>query len=156
MSVTQIASNSMNTTSKSPEKPKPIDVMVNIPSNSIPSTTPGINQSGSGFTIQVNTNSTLGSPSNNNDESLELLMLKRWFCETIEMPQYFNMFIENGYDTLFIIREITEKAELKEIGIKTFKDQTIMMSEIRKLKDVDLTAGIYTEGMRAMSVTNNN
>ena len=59
--------------------------------------------------------------------------LKEWLI-SIRMDKYYHLFVQNGWDSLDIITEITEKSELKAAGITKLPDQCLLMKEIRKLR----------------------
>ena len=59
--------------------------------------------------------------------------LKEWLI-SIRMDKYYHLFVQNGWDSLDIITEITEKSELKAAGITKLADQCLLMKEIRKLR----------------------
>eukprot|EP01083_Nonionella_stella_P043862 118366_1 len=64
--------------------------------------------------------------------------LQMWLCVTVQLPQYYSVLVTNGYDRLDIVREITHKEELHEIGIS--KGHTLkLLKEIEKLQ-LDHTA----------------
>eukprot|EP01083_Nonionella_stella_P024571 67753_1 len=59
--------------------------------------------------------------------------LKQWFAEKVKLTQYYVVFVDNGYESLDIVMEITTEDELKEIGI-TLKGHVLkLMKEIRRL-----------------------
>ena len=59
--------------------------------------------------------------------------LKKWLI-SIKMEKYYHIFVQNGWNRLDVITEITEKSELKAAGIPKLSDQCLLMAEIRKLR----------------------
>ena len=43
--------------------------------------------------------------------------VKTWLAEDLKLPEYFHIFIENGYDDMNVIIKTMDEAELKAIGI---------------------------------------
>eukprot|EP01084_Bolivina_argentea_P113310 201975_1 len=72
---------------------------------------------------------------NNNNEMTETdekLKIQKWLS-LIKLPQYFDAFISNGYESLNFIKEISNKTELFEIGVELKGHQTKLLAEIKKL-----------------------
>ena len=59
------------------------------------------------------------------------------FLEQLKLPQYSVLFMQNGFFSLEQICEITDKKELREIGIQKNVHLCLIMSEIRKLRNPD-------------------
>eukprot|EP01084_Bolivina_argentea_P201001 343620_1 len=60
--------------------------------------------------------------------------LKEWMVEKVKLPQYYDVFVANGYETLDIVQDIADVNELKEIGI-TLKGHTLkLIKEVKRLK----------------------
>ena len=59
--------------------------------------------------------------------------VEEWITNTIELPQYCVVFMQNELVSMDIIREITDESELRQIGIQNVSHQCLIMSEIRKL-----------------------
>ena len=57
--------------------------------------------------------------------------------ETLKLPQYSVLFMQNGYFSLEQICEITNETELREIGIEEDAHLCLIMNEILKLKNPD-------------------
>ena len=51
-----------------------------------------------------------------------------------KLPQYYSIFVQNGYESLDIIREIQYESELIEIGIQLTQHIEMLMNAINKLK----------------------
>ena len=67
--------------------------------------------------------------------------LKMWLTDTVQLPQYLHIFIENGYDTMKFLHEIDDISELEEIGITNEKHRRIIFSAIRVDSDrIDLAS----------------
>ena len=58
--------------------------------------------------------------------------VKNWVTNTVELPQYIDLFIENGLDDINIIKHIGMN-ELKQIGIDKIGHSIKIMTEIEKL-----------------------
>ena len=61
--------------------------------------------------------------------------LKHWLLNVVGLPEYYDAFIQNGYETLELVKEIENKHELNEIGIVYKGHQYTILAEIWKLKD---------------------
>ena len=83
---------------------------------------------------------TPGSGGYNSDNEMTLAPDQRvlqWLDEMEpRMARYHAVFIKNGYDTMDIIREITDVTQLKDIGISDEKHQSVIMDEIYNLQEV--------------------
>ena len=64
-------------------------------------------------------------------------MVKEWLQCIVELPQYFDLFSENGYESIKFIKTMSDKSELREIGITKLGHQTLPWSEIKNLKEHD-------------------
>eukprot|EP01083_Nonionella_stella_P158283 514982_1 len=60
--------------------------------------------------------------------------LREWLEEKLKFGQYYDVFVDNGYESLDIVKEITDQNELKEIGIVLKGHLLKLMTEIKKLK----------------------
>eukprot|EP01083_Nonionella_stella_P302419 1042620_1 len=60
--------------------------------------------------------------------------VEEWITNKAKLPQYYHTFIENGYDTLEIIKEITDNNQLQEIGVLKKGHMMKLMIEINILK----------------------
>eukprot|EP01084_Bolivina_argentea_P147839 258606_1 len=61
--------------------------------------------------------------------------VEKWLVNTVKLPRYCDVFVDNGYDSLDIIKAISSKNELEDIGI-TLKGHIVkIMKEIKKLND---------------------
>ena len=61
--------------------------------------------------------------------------VENWLRHVVKLPQYINIFIQQGYESLDIIREIKKKEELEEIGIIKKGHQTKIMAQILRLSE---------------------
>eukprot|EP01083_Nonionella_stella_P269769 913033_1 len=62
-------------------------------------------------------------------------LLKDWLSQKVRLPQYYDALVDNGYDTLDIIKEITDEKELTAIGIDLKGHVMKLMKEIQRLGD---------------------
>ena len=60
-------------------------------------------------------------------------LLKIWINDVLKLPQYYQIFFDQGYDSCEMIKEIRFESELEEIGITNKKHQMIIMANIRRL-----------------------
>ena len=77
------------------------------------------------------------------NKSLQLLSstseeLKYWLSNIVELPDYYDLFIQNGYETLELVKEIEDKQKLRDIGIVYKGHQYVILAEIWKLKETPL------------------
>ena len=56
--------------------------------------------------------------------------------DTLKMPQYIDLFVQNGYESLQFVKEIKSMDDLEEIGINDIEDQMIIIREIDKLRSI--------------------
>ena len=72
---------------------------------------------------------------NNTTQSFDIdEEVKQWLTNKCNFEQYINLFILNGYSSLDIIKEINDKSELQQIGIKSPGHRTKIFAEIQKLR----------------------
>eukprot|EP01083_Nonionella_stella_P084984 235348_1 len=62
----------------------------------------------------------------------ERALVAAWLENDVGLPQYYKLFIRNGYESMHIIKEIGDRAQLTEIGIGLLGHQTMIMSEIQR------------------------
>eukprot|EP01083_Nonionella_stella_P014629 41078_1 len=65
-------------------------------------------------------------------------LLKDWLSQKVRLPQYYDALVDNGYDTLDIIKEITDEKELTAIGIDLKGHVMKLMKEIQRLGSTSL------------------
>eukprot|EP01084_Bolivina_argentea_P191295 328607_1 len=72
---------------------------------------------------------------------------KIWFESTLCLPEYYELFVENGYETLGIIAEIDNKKEIIEIGEGIKKGHAIKIwNEVKILKEFKTNANVKKDG----------
>lgn len=59
--------------------------------------------------------------------------VKSWL-ESMTMSIYYDLFIENGFDSILMIKQINNRQELMEIGVEMKAHQYTLMNGIAKLK----------------------
>merc|ERR1712129_402390 len=69
--------------------------------------------------------------------------IKQWLTETVELPQYLDTFITNGFESMDFIKAIPNREELTEIGITTKGHQLRIMSAIQKLNENKKQNGVH-------------
>ena len=67
-------------------------------------------------------------------KTLETQKLRLWISDTVGLPQYYQVFLLNGYETLDFVKEIGDKQELTDIGIDYLEHQYQILAEVYKLK----------------------
>ena len=67
------------------------------------------------------------------EEDKEEALFKKWVVNTLKYQEYYELFVENGVDTLNVAKLLT-KRELKAIGINKIGHQLKIMDEIQALK----------------------
>lgn len=65
--------------------------------------------------------------------SADAIDVKLWLENDVELPQYYDNFINYGYESLRFIKEISTKEQLEDIGVVIKGHQTKLMAEIAKL-----------------------
>ena len=60
-------------------------------------------------------------------------MVRMWLEDTVELPQYYPVFVQNGYESMDIIKEISNAEELKEIGVGIEAHRSHLHREIQKI-----------------------
>eukprot|EP01083_Nonionella_stella_P103702 296410_1 len=59
--------------------------------------------------------------------------LEQWLTNSVKLAKYYELFVQNGYDSLAIIKEIADVDELAEIGIELKGHKIKIMKEIERL-----------------------
>ena len=67
------------------------------------------------------------------EDNTEEAIFKKWVVNTLKYPEYYELFVENGVDTLNVAKLLT-KSELKAIGINKSGHQLKIMECIQALK----------------------
>eukprot|EP01083_Nonionella_stella_P126902 384366_1 len=65
----------------------------------------------------------------------------RTWLQSIGLEQYLTLFIQNGYDSLDFIKEISDVNQLSEIGVHLKGHQTKLMTQIQRLNNAHNEAG---------------
>lgn len=68
----------------------------------------------------------------------EALTVQSWL-QGIRLAQYYDTLVKNGFESMSIIVEISDKKQLSEIDIISIKHQEIFMKEIQKFKNAKHT-----------------
>eukprot|EP01084_Bolivina_argentea_P253281 425388_1 len=71
--------------------------------------------------------------SNSNSDNSDYVLMKKWLNNNCKLPQYLNNFMENGYESLDFVTDITNETQLSGINIKLPGHQTRIMAQIKKL-----------------------
>lgn len=69
------------------------------------------------------------------DRMAESLTIYSWLARNVGLPQYHQLFIYNGYDSIAFIKEIRDFSELEQIGIVNKQHQFMIMREIKKYQN---------------------
>eukprot|EP01084_Bolivina_argentea_P122908 217820_1 len=87
--------------------------------------------------------------------SLHKQSMKQWFTETIRLPQYFELFISEGYEDLTYFDEDVIDDDLIEIGIKKKPHRRKILKEIKKLI-VNINNNKINTSKHIIPIQNNN
>ena len=60
--------------------------------------------------------------------------MRGWLSSVVKLPDYFDIFVSNGFDDLSIIQEIQNENDLIELGIEKKGHRLKLMREIQKLR----------------------
>eukprot|EP01083_Nonionella_stella_P013452 37867_1 len=63
------------------------------------------------------------------------ILVMRWLTEIVQLPQYYGNFLENGYDDMEFVQDISEKSELADIGVNKVGHQVRILAKIELLKN---------------------
>eukprot|EP01083_Nonionella_stella_P162753 534571_1 len=74
-----------------------------------------------------------------------------WLCYTVKLPQYIDLFLDQGYDNIRAVQTIKNTTHLSTLGVWLPGHQTIILAEISKLQseydiDFDRVRGRPTSG----------
>eukprot|EP01083_Nonionella_stella_P121800 366091_1 len=86
-----------------------------------------------------------------NNNALEV---QYWLQNLVQLPQHYDTFIDNGYDSLQIIKEISSAFELIEIGITVEAHHVKLFREIDELKHI--TQNLSNQRVSMLSIEGNN
>ena len=70
---------------------------------------------------------------NNNDNAAN--EVSEWLMNDVELPQYINIFMEEGYDKMDTIIQTMDEEDLKEIGINKRGHRKRIMFYVNRLKN---------------------
>eukprot|EP01083_Nonionella_stella_P173600 599358_1 len=59
------------------------------------------------------------------------ILVMRWLTEIVQLPQYYGNFLENGYDDMEFVQDISEKSELADIGVNKVGHQVRILAKIQ-------------------------
>eukprot|EP01083_Nonionella_stella_P017793 49858_1 len=59
---------------------------------------------------------------------------KKWVTEIVKLPEYYDVLVQNGFESLGIIKEVKDQNELAEIGIDLKGHRLKIMREIERLE----------------------
>eukprot|EP01083_Nonionella_stella_P085757 237900_1 len=62
------------------------------------------------------------------------LEVEQWLTAVVQLPQYLECFVNNGYDRLLFIKDISQTSDLEDIGICVLGHQTRIFAKIKLLK----------------------
>eukprot|EP01083_Nonionella_stella_P176602 618338_1 len=60
-----------------------------------------------------------------------------WFTHVVGLPQYFSVFMENGYTSFCFVQYIESEQPIRDMGIKKRRHVALIMDEIRKLQHLE-------------------
>ena len=87
-----------------------------------------------------NNNNNINNNGNGNGNDIEnnnkkdLLLIKNWLKNECNLLEYYNLFIENGFDDIDLIFDLNNN-DLIEIGIKKKGHRMKILKEIKKTKE---------------------
>eukprot|EP01083_Nonionella_stella_P155165 500924_1 len=84
--------------------------------------------------------------SQSNPNGCERELVVSWIRFTVQLPRYIDLFISQGYDTMQSIQSISGKDDLRALGIKRKTHQTLILTEIEKLRGTDFVVKGITYG----------
>eukprot|EP01083_Nonionella_stella_P250423 864883_1 len=64
-----------------------------------------------------------------------MLELQTWLQNEVGLSQYLEVLVSNGYESMQIVKDISNSTELKDIGIESKQHQMVIMEEIHKWKN---------------------
>merc|ERR1712130_529438 len=67
------------------------------------------------------------------EQEQETLAIKLWLTEIVRLPKLIDVFVNHGYESMDLIKTITDKSELKNIGITKLGHQTRILAKIKDL-----------------------
>ena len=73
------------------------------------------------------------SNQNNTNENERGNAVKIWLTDTAQLPEYYDLFVQNGFDTMDAITCISDRNVLQDIGINKIGHQMKLINDINKL-----------------------
>eukprot|EP01083_Nonionella_stella_P123597 372461_1 len=70
-----------------------------------------------------------------NIEDDEVLEIRQWLTDQVQLGQYLTNFVENGYEKMEFIQDISTKNELHEIGVTKCGHQVRLIKQIQLLQN---------------------
>merc|ERR1712154_464695 len=67
-------------------------------------------------------------------ENEDVMKFKMWLKVTVNLMEYYELFIQNGFDSLEMMKEINDVNDLNYIGIPLKAHQLKLMNHIKTLK----------------------
>lgn len=88
-----------------------------------------------------------------NTEVTEEALFRKWVVNTLNYPEYYELFVENGVETINVAKLLT-KSELRMIGINKIGHQLKIMQSIEALKQKqdNLVASTYQQAKEGGTV----
>ena len=65
------------------------------------------------------------------------MAVRQWFRYVVEKPQYSEIFIINGYNSLHQIRSITDESHIEMLGIDKIGHRKVIMANIKRLNSLE-------------------
>eukprot|EP01083_Nonionella_stella_P260306 887715_1 len=69
-----------------------------------------------------------------------------WLNYTVNLPQYTQLFLDNGYDTMRSLQAIDGQEDLKILGVDSLGHQVFILSQIKNIKAKDFECKGITKG----------
>eukprot|EP01083_Nonionella_stella_P077342 211134_1 len=124
------------------------DNIIRIEGSNIDGMDDNLNEEGFKFTVEGNVNdirtqriqmddivsSTPNPKVINKKLHKNALELQKWLEKEVGLYQYFDVFVANGYESMQIVKEISNIEELKEVGIESKQHQMKIMEAVQKWK----------------------
>eukprot|EP01083_Nonionella_stella_P223937 797544_1 len=84
------------------------------------------------------------------DDDLEMahfdrVLVTSWIQTQLKLPQYVSVFVDQGYDSMRFIQAIENRRQLIDLGIHKMAHQTLILHEIKKIRDTDIDYKTGTE-----------
>jgi len=59
--------------------------------------------------------------------------LRQWLMVKVRLPQYYDLFVESGLNSLYLVSQISDRNDLEYMGIRSKGHQIVLLNAIRKL-----------------------